>query len=89
MTSILHDRTSSDSPTMQPNKAVRRVQSSRLSRFNLDPDETFPSEHSSIYDAPLVMSEENQNHDVEIMSPLDLQKSLASLPLSPSLENLD
>jgi hypothetical protein len=89
MASVLHDRTNSDSPILQPSKTIRRVQSSRLSRFNLDSDDTFPSEHSSIYDAPFVVSDENGDHEGEIISPLDLQKSPACLPPSPSLENLD
>ena len=95
MALILHDRTnsdrtSSDSPTIPPcDKTLRRVQSSRLSRFNLDSDDSIPSEHSSIYDAASVLRNENADHGDDVMSPLDLQKRSPSLPLSPSLENLD
>ena len=89
MALILHDRTNSDSPTIEPNKTIRRVQSSRLSHFNLDSDDTIPSEHSSIYDATAVLSEDNVNLGEDTMSPLDLHKCPTNLPLSPSLENLD
>ena len=95
MAVILHDRTnsdrtSSDSPTNPPcNKTIRRVQSSWLSRFNLDSDDTIPSDHSSIYDATSVLQNENADRGDDVMSPLDLHKSSPSLPLSPSIENLD
>jgi hypothetical protein len=86
MAPILSNRTNSDSSTHQSYKAIRRVQSSRQWPFNLDSDDSFPSEHSSIYDAPLVLSDKNGHLEGQTLSTLDLQ---ASLPLSPSLENLD
>ena len=82
---VLHDRTNSGSSKLQPNKTIRPAHPPRLSRFNLYSDD---SEHSSIYDAPLALSDEDPKHDGEIPSPLDFHKSPPGLPLSLSYENL-
>lgn len=89
MASALHDRTNSDSPNLPPSKMVRRVQSSRLSHFHLDSEDTFSGEHSSIYDAPLELSDHSGGPEVEQAPPVDLHQSSSGLPLSPCLENLD
>ena len=48
--------TKQDNP---PRSSARLV----LSRFNLYSDDTFPGEHSSIYDALLALSDEDPKHD--------------------------
>jgi hypothetical protein len=88
MASVLHDRTNSDSPILQPSKTIRRVQSGRMPRFHLGSDETIPSEHSSVYDAHLVVSTEDVDPEGKVCQ-MDPPTSPVGLPLSPSLENLD
>lgn len=86
---VLHDRTNSGSPKLQPNKTIHPAHPPCLSRSNLYSDDTFPSEHTSIYDAPLALSNEDPKHDGEIPSPLDFHESpRPGLPLSLSYENL-
>jgi hypothetical protein len=59
--SVLHDRTNSDSSIFQASKTSRRVPSSRMSRVNLESDNTSPTEHSSVHKPGLTSPSSTQD----------------------------
>lgn len=69
----------------QTHRTLRRSRSLGSLKFNLEPEERPPSKQGSIHNALVAVSREGSNQKEDNVT----QTSPASIPLSPSFENLD